>query len=104
MFSPVIELASLYQIGLYTDTLYPKLHDFENGLWIDLPDVLPKSIETVLEVEGYEIPDNFESLDVDLWLGFDGAGSFRQFLFKDYSIDTKNMIQGWMIVFDFTNF
>ena len=94
MLSPVVELASKHYVKRYCESLYPPLNDFLNGSWITLKDVLPKAIENVLMVEGYEFADDIDSLSIELWVGFDGAGSYRQFQNKDIKINTKNMVSG----------
>ena len=94
MMSPVVNMSSKHYLKKYCESLYPPLESFMNGKWIKLKDILPQSIECVLLVENYEMPADVDSLEIELWVGFDGAGSFRQFKHRDIKIDTRNLVSG----------
>ena len=50
----------------------------------------------ILEYEDYDSEES--TLFVNSWVGWDGAGSFKQFSNRDIDINTRNLINGTYVI------
>ena len=80
------------QIEEYAETLYSPISEFCGGQMIHIGHAFPKSIVNILEYEDYDC--DADTLFVNAWIGWDGAGSFKQFSNSDIDTNTRNLING----------
>ena len=80
----------------YARSLYSPVSEFENGLMVNASHAYPKSILNILEYEDYDSEES--TLFVNSWVGWDGAGSFKQFSNRDIDINTRNLINGMYVI------
>ena len=66
--------------------------EFHNGLMIDFSFAFQQSVLNILDYENYDSECNI--LLINAWLGWDGAGSHKQFSNSDIDINTRNLING----------
>ena len=66
---------------------------------IEFSHAYPKSVLNILEYEDYDSDCNI--LLINAWIGWDGAGSYKQFSNSDIDINTRNLINGMHCLYMF---
>ena len=80
------------QIEEYAESLYSEMFEFCDGQMIEFSEAFPKSVLNILEYEDYDSESDI--LFINAWIGWDGAGSYKQFSNNDIDINTRNLING----------
>ena len=68
------------------------MFEFHNGQMVDFSHAFPKSVLNILDYEDYDSECNI--LLINAWIGWDGAGSYKQFSNSDIDTNTRNLING----------
>ena len=68
------------------------MFEFHDGQMVDFSHAFPKSILNILDYEDYDSECNV--LLINAWIGWDGAGSYKQFSNSDIDTNTRNLING----------
>ena len=68
------------------------MFEFHDGQMVDFSHAFPKSVLNILDYEDYDSECNV--LLINAWIGWDGAGSYKQFSNSDIDINTRNLING----------
>ena len=80
------------QVEDYAESLYSEMFEFCDGQMIEFTEAFPKSVLNILEYEDYQSESDI--LLINAWIGWDGAGSYKQFSNSDIDINTRNLING----------